>query len=298
MLGKTLHIRNRPFRTLPNPVPYHWDPISFNLEEVIREYSRKIKTLDCLGAFRELEDVSQSVHGVLLNNNKRVREDRALAAQFGRQSSAKDRVLSRGLGTEPGELMELLETLHDALDKCDHYLNGEEFNLVRLVLREHVQEVLKQVNENDDEDEDDDYKEDRLSLHDKRPKRPFEEVLAASPEDRPKKFIDVYFDHVFNEVRKRAAYSYRKMNLDGKTASVWPVSPEPQGEYVSDSKLDADVDGPSLGDTTFLESRVAAVWCTLVLRMLCWLRLHHFDKDDLQLSKSELLGSRMPVYIL
>jgi len=298
MLGKTLHIRNRPFRTLPNPVPYHWEPISFNLEEVIREYSRKIKSLDCLGAFRELEDVSQSVHGALLNNNKRVREDRALAAQFGRQSSAKDRVLSRGLGTEPGELMELLETLHDALDKCDHYLNGEEFNLVRLVLREHVQEVLKQVNGEDDEDEDDDYEEDRLSLHDKRPNRRFEQVLAASPEDRQREFINMYFDHVLSEVRLRAVCSYSRMDFYNKTAFVLPVSPESQGEYVSDSELDADVDRPSLRDTTFLESRVAAIWCTLVLRMLCWLRLHHFDQDDLQLSKSELLGSRMPVYIL
>ncbi|UPK96698.1 hypothetical protein LCI18_007633 [Fusarium solani-melongenae] len=39
------------------------------------------------------------------------------------------------------------------------------------------------------------------------------------------------------------------------------------------------------------------VWCTLMFRMICWLMLHDFNKLDVQVSKGELLGSRMPVYI-
>ncbi|ODA80853.1 hypothetical protein RJ55_03813 [Drechmeria coniospora] len=39
------------------------------------------------------------------------------------------------------------------------------------------------------------------------------------------------------------------------------------------------------------------VWCTLVFRMICWLMLHDFNLQDVQVSKSELMGSRMPVYI-
>ena len=39
------------------------------------------------------------------------------------------------------------------------------------------------------------------------------------------------------------------------------------------------------------------IWCTLVFRMICWLMLHDFNKLDRQLPKSELLGSRVPVYI-
>ncbi|KAK3899338.1 hypothetical protein C8A05DRAFT_37043 [Staphylotrichum tortipilum] len=46
-----------------------------------------------------------------------------------------------------------------------------------------------------------------------------------------------------------------------------------------------------------LESQASAIWCTLVLRMLCWLLLHDFNKKDVQIPKSELLGSRLPVYI-
>ncbi|KAM0185416.1 hypothetical protein ACHAPI_012173 [Fusarium lateritium] len=39
------------------------------------------------------------------------------------------------------------------------------------------------------------------------------------------------------------------------------------------------------------------VWCTLVLRMICWLMLHDFDRDDVQIPKGDLFGSGLPVYI-
>ncbi|KAF5121958.1 hypothetical protein E5D57_012430 [Metarhizium anisopliae] len=39
------------------------------------------------------------------------------------------------------------------------------------------------------------------------------------------------------------------------------------------------------------------IWCTLVFRMICWLMRHDLNRQDVQVSKGELLGSRMPVYI-
>ncbi|KAM0347433.1 hypothetical protein ACHAPU_004954 [Fusarium lateritium] len=39
------------------------------------------------------------------------------------------------------------------------------------------------------------------------------------------------------------------------------------------------------------------VWCTLVLRMICWLMLHDFHPDDVQITKGGVLGSRLPVYV-
>ncbi|KAI1088037.1 hypothetical protein F5B19DRAFT_486237 [Rostrohypoxylon terebratum] len=39
-------------------------------------------------------------------------------------------------------------------------------------------------------------------------------------------------------------------------------------------------------------------WCLLVFRMLCWLQLHDFHEDDVMIPKSEMYGSRMPVYII
>ncbi|KAF5564927.1 modin [Fusarium napiforme] len=39
------------------------------------------------------------------------------------------------------------------------------------------------------------------------------------------------------------------------------------------------------------------VWCTFVLRMICWLMLHDFHRDDVQIQKGSLFGSDLPVYI-
>jgi hypothetical protein len=39
------------------------------------------------------------------------------------------------------------------------------------------------------------------------------------------------------------------------------------------------------------------LWCTLVLRMICWLMLHDFHRDDVQIPKGGLYGSDMRVYI-
>ena len=45
------------------------------------------------------------------------------------------------------------------------------------------------------------------------------------------------------------------------------------------------------------ESRAVTVWLVLLLRMLCWMNLHTFHPDDVQLPKSDLVDSRLPVYI-
>ena len=67
----------------------------------------------------------------------------------------------------------------------------------------------------------------------------------------------------------------RALAIDMKRTNTW-------SEFVKDA----------------FELRRNNIWCTLVLRMLCWLLLHDFDEKDIQLSKSELLGSRLPVYIM
>ncbi|KAI1371613.1 hypothetical protein F4677DRAFT_464197 [Hypoxylon crocopeplum] len=39
-------------------------------------------------------------------------------------------------------------------------------------------------------------------------------------------------------------------------------------------------------------------WCLLVFRMLCWLQLHDFHRDDVMIPRSATFGSRMPVYMI
>lgn len=40
------------------------------------------------------------------------------------------------------------------------------------------------------------------------------------------------------------------------------------------------------------------IWCTLFFRSLCWLLLHDSHKNDKQIPKSELMGSRLPVFVI
>jgi len=44
-------------------------------------------------------------------------------------------------------------------------------------------------------------------------------------------------------------------------------------------------------------SAAKEVWCSFILRMICWLMLHGFHRDDVQIQKGSLFGSDMPVYI-
>ncbi|KAI1110846.1 hypothetical protein F5Y14DRAFT_465222 [Nemania sp. NC0429] len=39
------------------------------------------------------------------------------------------------------------------------------------------------------------------------------------------------------------------------------------------------------------EGQAVIIWCALVLRMICWLSLHNFDKDDVQINKDGAMGT-------
>ena len=90
-----------------------------------------------------------------------------------------------------------------------------------------------------------------------------DDVDAAGPEERQDKLMQLYHHHIRKVVVRKAAK--------------------------------ADAHDPSLD----AEQNVTHddIWCTLVFRMICWLMLHNFNKLDVQVPKSELLGSRMPVYV-
>ncbi|KAK5657930.1 hypothetical protein OQA88_2480 [Cercophora sp. LCS_1] len=229
---------------------------------------------------------------------------------------------AKGMKSRPGYTMDLLDALDDALKECDNYLLTQDPGLVRTVLREHFQEVLKLLN---GDDEDDDHPEVHHSRSRSRhsrthrgkkddPNKPrkfrnFDEVDQAGPEDRQKKFMDIYFDQVMHEVKKLAASSrnkmtfYRRPSRQGTQDTIaTPTSPRTPFLMPADvmsgdpSDAESDADG-SQKDAKKDEPKAAAIWCVLIFRMLCWLTLHDFDKMDVQIPKSELLGSRLPVYI-
>lgn len=178
--------------------------------------------------------------------------------------------LAQDVGTmTPGYSMPLLNTLHDVLDGCDSFITGSDRDLVQPVIREHFQEVLRLINE-----------EGRIANRGERSVRRraehISELTAASPEERQEVFMDLYFGKVYGKVKERAVASYKRRKLAGQCAQPAPAQ---------------DTQPPDP------ESDASAIWCTFVLRMMCWLLLHDFDKRDIQVPKSELLGSRIPVYI-
>jgi hypothetical protein len=111
-----------------------------------------------------------------------------------------------------------------------------------------------------------------------------------------------------------------KLGASGRNTPVTPISPSPpparpqlQPQLSSEDRGAASpiprlqVPGtpePLTGgglhrsDTENPETQATNIWCTLVFRMCCWLLLHDFHRKDVQIPKSEMLGSRLPVYII
>ncbi|KAK3380925.1 hypothetical protein B0H63DRAFT_434288 [Podospora didyma] len=329
MLGKTLHIRNTAFRMLPNPTPFVWDKNSFNLRRLVKEYKNRVRDADIIDQtqhINELVNVSTHLLVELEKENKRSQVPGSI-----------------------GYSMSLLDTLHDAIDKCDVFLKQSKRELVQMVVREHFQEVLKMMNNRPDSEEDNDDEDGQD--HDTRSKRTvpkpyeraqhFDELRAASPEERQQKFMEIYFYEVLSQVRTRAVKSFNRRkstryapSMHARESSVEsarstdmlkaekaesapatpisrPGSPQPAHllfQETSQSVPEVHVQGPELDHPNYLggefnslndllDKPATEIWCTLVFRMLCWLLLHDFHRKDVQIPKSELMGSRLPVYI-
>jgi hypothetical protein len=309
---------------LPNPTPYHWHRNFFNLPQLVREYWKKLADVDL-----DLARVPQ---------HKELEKDADMLVQVLKLDAE---------SSTPGYSMPLLNSLHDVLDRCDHFLKGSDRVLVWLVIREHFQVVLKLINEegqtNVKKDDESDVEE--RAMH-------FGELTAASPEMRQEVFMELYFHKVFSPVTVRAVQSYQRRQAtryaplvvehEPSIASISPAPPTPpesssrhdsprhdsprhdsprhdSPRHDSPSSLRLEDDQNSLlapvldmqpldhasqpgwelgmDEANGLDSCASSIWCTLVLRMMCWLLLHDFDRRDVQLPKSELLGSRIPVYI-
>jgi hypothetical protein len=161
----------------------------------------------------------------------------------------------------------ILDALHEALNDSDTYLTEKYVttDLVLQVLRRHIQEVLSQINEGTSSG-------DNL----------FEELDGETPELKQTKFMHIYFNIVRPAVIEAVVSRPKSHPATGITTPSTEGGSPPGINHTPES-LEGD--------------RCNNIWCTLVFRMLCWLLLHDFHKKDVQISKSELVGSRLPVYI-
>lgn len=319
MLAKPMYIENTYYRYLPNPTTYSWNKKNFSLPKLILEFNRAVNDDDIAPETDHLVQMQKWVYDVAkhLQNKKAWRDDSVFP-------------------------MALLRALHEAIAKCDKYLKDEGADLVSLVIREHVQEVMRLLNTRapsspggagDSGDE---------STLSARESHTFDELNSAGPEEKQQKFMDIYFTTVAQAVTRNCHEVLRKKNStryvhspsqsrvdlreatpdDAATTVRESVGSQLSGPGPNEKADAAEVqvqprrsstpqllvtphhrDGEGMArlkrmSTTLHEQLTGNVWCTLVFRMLCWLLLHDFHKKDVQISKSELYGSRLPVYIV
>jgi hypothetical protein len=180
------------------------------------------------------------------------------------------------------ESYEFLDELHQTIDKLDESLCENRKHIIKIV-RRHVDGVMSKLNSN---------KGDKL--------------LKLLDEGSPERKVDALMQIYFEPVREAVRSSTQEHGDEAQEQSG-----EVQEQSDEAASTTAAADQMTQGSSSLLQSTprmqqlttsvADEIWCRLVLRMLCWLMLHDFNKRDVQLydsPKSELLGSRLPVYII
>ncbi|PHH93337.1 hypothetical protein CDD83_7122 [Cordyceps sp. RAO-2017] len=298
MLARTLHIQDMCFTYLPNPTPDRWDGRSLSLVKIM-ESLLLLKALHTA-----LDDTDEVLTAKELGCPSAPHEGCRPAADAPQRPCADE--ISRRAAAQHSRRV-----------------------VVQDVLRTHIQEVLRLLNEREDKSLDTQ----RSAVPDSQSSPPsFEDINEASPNDRQHKFMEVYFQVVRQSVvrtcrrtvasdapsgfglRSRGAGGIRAgaaVQTDPRTEMPETVSTTSTGddddegkEGVEDEEEARDMqeqgaEAPEIQRASLAHEQASHddIWCVLVFRMICWLMLHDFNKLDVQISKSELLGSRMPVYI-
>lgn len=330
MLARTFHIDDTYFTFLPNPTPYRWDERALSFVKIMESY----RTL------------SQVVPAAA-----------ARSAVIHRRLARHMESILRPHSDDGVEWLIFLKSLHAALADADEILTAKPSRgcvdischsqtdegvhlqqyrreVVRDVLRSHIQEVLRLLNEREDRGFDTQaplvaggqpISPAGLRADVPRDTPTFEEINEASPDDRQDKFMQVYFEvirpqvvrHAQESTNRRAAPAnhgprHRRGGLPVASAGTFATITDPEGAFSGGLREPSCPEGDEThvsrdggvrdehAEPTSLANEPAShddIWCVLVFRMICWLMLHNFHRDDIQMSKSELLGSRMPVYI-
>ncbi|KAH7029517.1 uncharacterized protein B0I36DRAFT_325927 [Microdochium trichocladiopsis] len=266
MLSRTLHGHGSGFRMLPNPTTYRWDKKSFSLWKLLEAFEDRLEQDDNITNTDQIQKIKRSLEHI-----------------------SKARGPELPLRTEL--TVPLMDTLHDALDSTDKYLTGgpREF-FVLGILRSHFHVLLRHLN-------------------DAKERENFDALNSLGLEDKQGRLMEIYFDTIRKEVVKKTPQRMPTLYRPQTGNVVMPVphtadsTTGPAGFQGGHASADSDsitslVRKQSGFTEKNREDQLNDIWCSFVFRMLCWLLLHDFHKEDIQLPKSELLGSRLPVYIV
>ncbi|EFQ34510.1 modin [Colletotrichum graminicola] len=317
MLARVLHIDKRCFRFLPNPTIFPWDRESFSLPRLLTAFSSFIS--DDLKGIKEVKTVPDSSleSGILTAiPDIQVLSDSAKA-------------LHDAVKNYPKLTHDQMTSLHQAIAMADGMLKEED--IVLDVMRRHLQHVLAAINNPVSGDEVqvsfDHLLDIPLEMREWRfMETYFDSILwrATSSAKNSKRDDEVVSQaiHEDTEIRQLhnegdqspfAPKSGTSPNIDGSQTEPMPPTPgisrreswPPRVETGKHERLGASKVRAickqriwTMIASEHVEMRRVAIWYTLVFRMICWLMLHDFDKKDLQLSKSELIGNRQTVFIV
>ncbi|KAK1675333.1 hypothetical protein BDP55DRAFT_162771 [Colletotrichum godetiae] len=308
MLGRTLHIEKSAFRLLPNPTHYRWDTKNFSLTRLLEAYTMQMNKLKSDQPTPSL--VGRAIRRNIRKINGLIKKHAATSANW--------------------PSLPLMDALHEALNDTDEILtarakvsrptapprvdsmmtgkpsvfepNAEgaiesaRREMVQDVLRSHIQEVLGGFNEKPEKTAQKPPGNAATIENRVRSQLRFEDIDAAPPELKQEKLMEVYFRLVRRKVIEvsRESSDRREQPIVG----FGGLKKRNQTNFSTRTVETIDDEEPiSLHELGEEEVTHEDIWCTLIFRMICWLMLHDFHKKDIQVSKSELLGSRLPVYI-
>ncbi|KAL2884523.1 hypothetical protein SGCOL_000471 [Colletotrichum sp. CLE4] len=301
MVGGVLQIPGTAFRMLPNPTIWHWDRKSFSLRTFLSDY------VHIIGESAETEAMLKNTEGSRISVI--IKETGKIEDKFEELESrdGPEAILRRTNNTEERIYSnDLVMALHSAISKCDEFLQSQErIHLVQNVLRVHLQELLRILNDKEGE-----YKTVVVTTGDatrsKRDSRHDLVVPGASPILKTREEHEETEKEVSLLQKLDAASSSERHSV---LAEIYLLSVRKRVIDVVCKQLRAEKAHKGRGARSIIsdastdvlahdqQQQINDVWCMLVFRMVCWLLLHDFHGKDIQVEKSEVFGSRLPVYI-
>lgn len=355
MLSKTLHIQDGYFTYVPNPTPDRWDVRSVSLINMLESFQSLLRYTDTDSQRNRVIAKRLTRHIDCIRECKgegNVQVLRRFRALHDALDDA-DEILTRRRKIPRNSPPPTPTTEQPGLSPKETTLQKERRQKVQDVLRLHIQEVLRLLNEPNEH-----YTTQKLvvpqwdrprsrshspAMHRARDRSKIRaninDVDNAGPDDRQVELMRLYYKQIRRTVVEQATKTAdRRASLTSppgaprrvSNASSNSAQPPTAARASSPGALEdelstlfvpgrADGEVPSFGgneraadqrseksddEITTAERTLVDepayhddIWCTLVFRMICWLMLHDFNKLDVQVPKSELLGSRMPVYV-
>ncbi|CCF33658.1 modin [Colletotrichum higginsianum] len=307
MLGRTLHIERSAFRLLPNPTHHRWDTMNFSLPRLLHAFAKQMETLRrgqlsprIVG--KAIRKHTKNIQGIITTSNQGDWLSLPLMDALHAALGDMDEILTaRAKDNRPSVLPRAYSTLtRKNTDVTEGHtevaIESARREMVQDVLRSHIQEVLAGLNEKPEKATQKTPGSNVSLGTDPKKQRQFEEIDAAAPELKQEKLMEIYFRVVRRKVIEESQESADRREMVG----FGGLKKRQQTNFSTRTAETMDDDDEPVALFMLGEEHVSHedIWCTLVFRMICWLMLHDFHKKDVQVStKSELLGSRLPVYI-